>query len=344
MSMSVALTPSVSGTTIVTAASKLWTKSRRNWSPTWCAEAVVGSTRSSGNPQRTPKNGAPSNNSNATPASPSGIALRITQLRRSVPEPLLDGDWFRLGATEHSADKSAHVERIEAVAEQDQSGGCDHDRSGRGEADRRDAGVSERLQEVHREKHHHGHRQRNRCGRERHGATRRHHRPDQGVVAARAFSQLVAEPADHQQRVVDSQRQAQRGGEVEREDRHVGGKRDPPQHRECAEDRHHADSYRQRGGHQSAERPDQHEKTQRDRQRLHHHQVALRLFGELDVDHRGATRPHGDAVVVAGHLVGQLVGQFLLLTLVAVDARHDEAGRAVAADQIRGRGGRRGPW
>jgi hypothetical protein len=91
-----------------------------------------------------------------------------------------------------------------------------------------------------------------------------------------------------------------------------------------AEDRHHADSFRKRGGHQPA-------------------QVALRLFGDLDVDHRGFTRPHGDPVVADGHLVGQFLGVLLLLALVAVDARHDQAGRAVAADPIRGRGRRRGP-
>src|SRR5258705_1430149 len=89
------------------------------------------------------------------------------------------------------------------------------------------------------------------------------------------------------------------------------GIRDQPQNRESAEDRHYADADRQRGGNQAAERPDKNQKTQRDRQRLHQQQVALRLLGDLDVDHRGSTRQDGDAGVVVRHLVGQLLGVLL---------------------------------
>ena len=105
----------------------------------------------------------------------------------------------------------------------------------------------------------------------------------------------------------------------------------------------HADGDRQRGGQQAAEHPDEHQEAQRDRQRLHHQQVALRLLGDLDVDHRGAARPDGDAVAVVGHSVGQLLGVLLLLALVAVDTRDDERRRAVAADQVRRGCRRRGP-
>ena len=264
--------------------------------------------------------------------------------RGAVPESSLDGHGLRFGAAEHAAGEPAHVERVQAITEQNQRGGCHHDCGDRGEGDRCDAGVGERLQEVHREQHQDRHRQRDRRRGERYGAAGRRHRSHQRVVAARAVGQLVAEPADHQQRVVDRQRQTHRGGEVEGEDRHVGGKRDQPQNRESAEDRHHTDGHRQRGGHQAAERPDQHEKTQRDRQRLHQQQVTLRLLGDLDVDHCGSTRPDGDAVAVVRHLVGQLLGVLLLLALVAGDARHDECRRAVAAHQIRCRRRRRGPW
>ena len=49
-------------------------------------------------------------------------------------------------------------------------------------------------------------------------------RPAVAIVRATASptstlaGQLLAEPADHQQRVVDAQAQPQRGGEVDRED------------------------------------------------------------------------------------------------------------------------------
>ena len=85
------------------------------------------------------------------------------------------------------------------------------------------------------------------------------------------------------------------------------------QHRERAEDRHAADGHRQRCGQQAAEHPDQDEEAQRDRERLHQQQVALRLLGDLDVDHRDAARAHGDAVAGRGDLVGQLLGVLLLL-------------------------------
>ncbi len=264
--------------------------------------------------------------------------------RGAVPESSLDGPGLRFGAAEYAADEPAHVERVQAIAEQNQCRGRHDDRSSRREGDGRDARVGERLQEVHREQHKNRHRKGDRRGREHHGAARRHHRPHQGFVAARPFGQLVAEPADHQQGVVDRQGKAHRGGEVEGEDRHVGDKRDQSQHSESAEDCDDADADRQRCGHQAAERPDEHQKTQRDRQRLHHQQVALRLLGDLDVDHRGSARPDGDAAVVVRHLVGQLSGVLLLLALVAGDTCDDESRRAVAADQIRGGGRRRGPW
>ena len=53
-------------------------KSDRRRSPTWWADADFGSTRSSGNPGRTPRNGAPSTPSSTTTARPMGIACRAT--------------------------------------------------------------------------------------------------------------------------------------------------------------------------------------------------------------------------------------------------------------------------
>ena len=153
-------------------------KSRRNWSPTWWAEAVVGSTRSSGNPQRTLRNGAPSNSSNATPAKPERNRFVHHAFRGCDTRTAARRGRLRFGAAEHAADEPADVERIQAIADQDEGGGCHHDRGGGGEGDGGDSGVRERLQEVHREQHQHHHRQRDRRGGEHHGSARR--RPSSG--------------------------------------------------------------------------------------------------------------------------------------------------------------------
>ena len=168
--------------------------------------------------------------------------------RAAIPEPLLDGDRRRLGPAEHAPGEPTDVQRIQPVTDEDQSCGGHHDGGGGGECDGGDPGVGERLQEVHGEQHQHHHRQRHGGGGEHDGSPGRQHHSRQGDVSARAVGQLVAIPADHQQRVVDRQRQAHRRCEVEREDRHVGGEGDDAQHRERAQDRHATDGDRQRCG------------------------------------------------------------------------------------------------
>ena len=303
LAISASGTPLMSGMTTLTAVAESLAKSLRNWSPTWRAEAESGSTRSSGKPHRTPRNGVPTSNSSATTASPMGSARRMTNFVERYQNCLLDGLADRLRAAEHAARQPAHVQRIQPVPEQHDGRGRDHDRRDRGERDGGDSRVAERLQEVHREQDHRGHRQRDRRRREQHRAARGGHGADERVVAGCAGGHLVAEPADDEQRVVDRQGQAQRGGEVEREDRHVGGERDQPQHRERAQDRHPADGDRQRGGEQAAEHPDQHQEAERNGDRLHQQHVVLRLLGDLRVDHREAAGPHGDAVAVVGELM-----------------------------------------
>src|SRR5271168_3401500 len=63
-----------------TAVAESSVKSRRNWSPTAWDEADFGSTRSSGIPHFTPRNGSPSISNSATTARPTGTANRITNL------------------------------------------------------------------------------------------------------------------------------------------------------------------------------------------------------------------------------------------------------------------------
>ena len=86
----VGVTPAMSGITTVTSVSGLTAKSERSSSPTWRADAEDGSTRSSGKPHLTPRNGAPSTSSSAMIASPTGIGAAHHGFRPAVPEGLLD--------------------------------------------------------------------------------------------------------------------------------------------------------------------------------------------------------------------------------------------------------------
>ena len=238
-----------------------------------------------------------------------------------------------IGPAENPPSQPPRVQRIEPVAEQRDRRRCHHDRGDGRERHHRDARVGERLQEVHREQHHRDHRQRDRHRREQHGPARGRHGADQRAVAVGAVGEFVAVSADDQQRVVDGQRQAHRDGQVQREDRHVGDQRDGPQHRHRTQDREAADGQRQRRGDQAAEHPDQHDEAERNRDGFHCQQVFLALIVDLDIGHRLAARAHGDAVAVVDESVGQLLGVLLGLALAAGDARDDQPGLAVLADQ-----------
>src|ERR1700686_4425769 len=105
--------------TMVTAVSELSTKLLRNWSPTWWAAAERGSTRSSGKPHLTPRNGVAKNG--FCPA---------------VPEQLLDGLSDRFWSAEQAPREPTNVQRIQPVPEQNERGGRHADRGGRGERHR----------------------------------------------------------------------------------------------------------------------------------------------------------------------------------------------------------------
>src|SRR6201993_5590933 len=79
-SRSAGLKPRASGTTIGTAVAESCAKPLRKSSPTWCDDAERGSTRSSGKPHFTEKNGSPSSTSSAMTARPIGNQRRITNL------------------------------------------------------------------------------------------------------------------------------------------------------------------------------------------------------------------------------------------------------------------------
>src|SRR6202011_393297 len=166
----------------------------------------------------------------------------------AVPEQLLDAFSDRFWSAEQAPREPPNIQRIQPVPEQNERGGCHYDGGGRGERDSGDTRVRERLQKVHREQHHDYYRQRDRGRGEQHGATRRRHGSNDRVLTAGAVGQLIAVPADHQQRVVDRQGQAHGGGQVERKDGDVGGEGDRPQYRKRTHNRHAADRHRQRRG------------------------------------------------------------------------------------------------
>lgn len=127
--------------------------------------------------------------------------------------------------------------------------------------------------------------------------------PDQCFVSITALGELVAIATDDEQRVVDSQREAQRCTQVEREGRHLGGKRNESQYGHRSHNGQYGLGHRQPGGQQPTEHPDQHQEAQRNRDQLHHQQVVFVLPIDLGVLHRRAAGTDGDAVAVMGDFV-----------------------------------------
>ena len=208
-------------------------KSLRSWSPTWRADTDAGSTRSSGKPHLAPRNGAPSSKQQRDDRESDRNRPAHDEFRRPVPEHLLDGLRRRLGSARASRRNSRRTSRaVQPVAEQHDRGRSHHDGGDRGERDHGDAGIGERL-----------------AGSTSGTAPSRPStaRPSSPRTApcgpavamvrisassrSRSGGELVAVPADDQQRVVDRQRQPHRDRQVEREDRHVGDTGDRPQHR-----------------------------------------------------------------------------------------------------------------
>ena len=108
-----------------------------------------------------------------------------------------------------------------------------------------------------------------------------------------AAAQLLAEPADDEQRVVDRQREAEHRRDVEHEDAHLDLLGDDVDEREAAGDRQAGDEERHPGRDDRGEDEDQHEGGDRQRDELGLLEVLLGLLG----------RVLGDRAV-AGQLVG----------------------------------------
>ncbi len=141
-----------------------------------------------------------------------------------------------------------------------------------------------------------------------------------------ALAQLLSEPADHEQRVVDRERQAQHGRDVLDVDAHLDLLADDVHERERGRDREAGDEERDPGGDERGEHEDEHEGGDRERDGLRLDEVPLGLLGRV----AGQGRVPAEEVVDAVARVGDL-------RLEAVDERHGRLVRDVEVDDDVGR-------
>ena len=177
---------------------------------------------------------------------------------------------------------------VHAPAEHGQQCGQHHDRGGHRDEHHADPGVGERAQEVQREDQQHGERGHDRRAAEHDRAPGRLHAAHDRLRRLLPAPELLPEAADHQQRVVDGQRQAKRGGQVDRVDRHAGHRAEHVQLGERAEDRDHPDRQGQQRGHDAAEREHQQHQDDRHGDHLGAAQALADLCGDVVADRRAA--------------------------------------------------------
>ena len=124
-------------------------------------------------------------------------------------------------------------------------------------------------------------------------------------ASAAAF---LAEPADHQQAVVDAEADAEHVDDVDREDRHVTEHGRCDEHGERGDDTGEGDEHRHAGGAEPAEQEDHGQEGDRQGDRLAAEEVVLRGGAELLADEHVAADEHLGGVEVAGD-VGDLDGR-----------------------------------
>ena len=218
--------------------------------------------------------GAPRNSSTAIDAAATGTGRRITATAMRCQKP------SSLTVRRPLADREA----VDAAAEGGEDRRQHDDGEDAGEDGDGHAGVGEAAQEG--EGEHEQRAQRRRHGEGAEGTVRPAVRTvrTHGVVRLVAGAQLLAEAADDEQRVVDGEAEAHRGGEVEGEDRDLGDQVDEPQHDERADDRQRADGERQRRRHDAAEHEQQQDEGDRQGDHLGPDEVLLDRRADLVED------------------------------------------------------------
>ena len=198
-------------------------------------------------------------------------------------------------AEERHPQQGAHAERVDVGAEDGQRGGQHGDRQDRRQHDRGDDRVGDRLEEALREQQQR-HRRRHQDHRGEHdGPARGHHRPTHRGLGVVALGDLLAEPAHHEQAVVDRDAEAHQGHHRLGEEVHRDELGDQAHDAERARDGQAADDPRERGRDHAAEHEEQHHAHQRDGRHL------------------------GTPLVLADG-AGQLAGQWLQAGQLDVDA------------------------
>ena len=120
-----------------------------------------------------------------------------------------------------------------------------------------------------------------------------------------ALREVLAEPADHEQGVVDAEAETEGGGEVDREHRHVGDAAEHIELGEGAEDRDQPDDQGQQRRDEAAEGDHEQDEDQGHGDRLGQDEVLGDLGGYFVADRGLSAGLHGQPVPVARVLVDQ---------------------------------------
>ena len=218
-------------------------------------------------------------------------------------------------------------------------GGQQRDRGGHAEQDDAEAGDAERGEDGQAEHEQAAHRDGDGEGGEHDGLAGGGDGLDDGVVQFASAAAFLAEPADHQQAVVDAEADAEHVDDVDREDRHVAEHGRGDEHGERGDDAGEGDEHRHARGAEPAEQEDHGQEGDRQGDRFAAEQVVLRRGAELLADEDVAADEHLGGVEVSGD-VGDLVGEleFGLLVEAAGDRDDRERGAAVAGAQGVGAG------
>ncbi len=214
-----------------------------------------------------------------------GVRTLVPETVREAPFALCDTVRCDTGCGGSGRRVPSEAQEVDPSPQERQEGGEGHD--GRRGGDQGDAhpGEGEGAQEVQGEDEQRreadrdcqrGHRDRPPRGLHR-AQHRDAHRPVLvgSPVRPGARGELLAEPADDEERVIDGQTQAEGGDEVDREDRHVGEQGDHPQREEGAQHRDRTDQQGQAGRDQATEDDDEQQHDERDGERLGGGQVRL---------------------------------------------------------------------
>ncbi|CAB4726599.1 unannotated protein [freshwater metagenome] len=228
---------------------------------------------------------------------------------------------------------------VDAASEQSQHGGQQGERGEHGDDHRGDPAVTHRAQEGLREDQQAGHRGGDGETGEEHGPSRGRHggadRGGRGVrVVERQRGQLLAEAADHEERVVDRETDAEQRDDVDREDRDLGKRRHDPHDREGAQHRDQPHEGRHEGGDDAAEDQQREQHDDRHRDQLGTLEVLAGVVVDVAVDGEGAGDVGLETVGVQQRL-DLVVGREVVVLRLPGQRDQHLGSVAVATDQTR---------